>query len=96
MASPEAVLGNRPALGERAEQAAEHGGQTAAGLVVGFARAVYAPQMRDMGAGGIAVQNLQHKQVNGGDWIEESFAQDLADSATNVLNKIGFQQVRNI
>jgi hypothetical protein len=45
-----------------------------------------------MGAGGVAVQDLQDEQVDGGQWAEDPLAPAVAAIAAELLQGLGLQE----
>ena len=46
-----------------------------------------------VGTGRVAVQDLQHEQVDGGDRVEHALAPDVAHGGTDLVDRIGREPV---
>jgi hypothetical protein len=51
---------------------------------------------RQVGAGGVAVEDLQQQQVDGRDGIEEAFAPAVPQGAAQLPKGQGFEEIRQV
>jgi hypothetical protein len=94
VATPAAFLGggNGQALGNACEQSVEQGqGKAVAGQAVRLAGAVDVGQPRHLRTGGVAVEDLQYEQVDGGDGIEDPFTPLVAEVVAELADGLGRQ-----
>jgi hypothetical protein len=82
--------GDRQAGGDVSEQVLVEGqGQAAAGLAVGDTGAVELGQSRDVVAGGVAVEDLQGEELDGGGGVEEAVPPAVAQVGAELVDGLG-------
>ena len=92
MAAPAGAVGgrDRSAAAVRLQQVLPDGqGEPLAGLAVGAGGEGPAAEVDDVLAGGVAVEDLEEEQVDGGDGVEDAVAPAVADGAAGVADGVG-------
>ena len=99
MAVPKArrVPFRREALGDALEKAFEERAWPArTGVDLGGGREVFARPMRQVGAGGVAVQHLCEKGMDGGDGTEDAFTINVTEIVARLLDDARRERLADI
>lgn len=92
VAVPASFVGGRhgQACDDASEQSVKQGqGKSAAGLSIGFAGAVEVGQAWHVGTGGVTVEDLQGKEVDGGGGVEDAFPPVMAEIVAELVDRLG-------